>query len=78
MTHSWVGPNGVIATDDDRLTINDTTVNNNTYITTLHFNHLMESDEGVYTCNVTTSTHTVSLSANLSNLTSKLFAYVIM
>ena len=73
VTHSWVGPNGVILTDDDRLTINNTIVDNNTYITTLHFDHLMESDEGVYTCNVNTTNHAVSLSTTLSNLTSESF-----
>ena len=71
VTTSWTGPNGVI-TNDDRLTIN-TTVDNNIYTSTLHFDHLSESDVGVYACNVTTTNRTVSLSTNFTDLTSKLF-----
>ena len=67
---SWTGPNGVI-TSDDRVTIN-TTVDSNIYTTTLHFNYIMESDEGIYTCNVTTIDRNVSLSTSLTNLASKL------
>lgn len=70
VTTSWTGPNGVI-TNDDRVTIN-TTVNNNIYTTTLHFNYIMESDEGIYTCNVTTIDRNVSLSTSLTNSASKL------
>ena len=69
---SWTGPNGVI-TNDDRVTIN-TTIDNNIYTSILHFNYIMESDEGIYYCNVTTIDLdlNVSLTANITNLTSKL------
>ena len=70
VTIFWKGPNGII-TDDDRVTIN-TTGDGNTYITTLHFNYLSESDEGIYTCNVTTDNHSVSQSTNFTNFISKL------
>ena len=70
VTTSWTGPNGVI-TNDDRLTIN-TTVDNNIYTTILHFDHLLESDEGIYICNITTTDHSVSLSTNFTDLISKL------
>ena len=70
VTTSWSGPNGVV-TNDVRLTIN-ATVDNNIYTTILHFDHLLESDEGIYTCNITTTDHTVSLNANFSDLISKL------
>ena len=70
MTSFWTGPSGVV-TNDERVTI-DVIVDDNTYITILHFDYIWESDEGIYTCNVTTGDHTVSLSANLTNLTSKL------
>ena len=73
VTTSWTGPNGVI-TNDDRLTIN-ITVDNNIYTTILHFDHLLESDEGIYTCNITTTDHFVSLSTNFTDLISKLFMY---
>ena len=59
---TWSGPNGVV-TVDDRVTTN-VTIDDNTYITILHFNYLRESDEGVYTCSMTTSDHSVSLSTN--------------
>ena len=71
VTSFWTGPSGVV-TDDERVTI-DIIVDDNAYVTILHFDHIWESDEGIYTCNVTTSDHTVSLSANLTNLISKLF-----
>ena len=71
VTTSWTGPNAVI-TNDDRVTVN-ATVDNNIYTTILHFDHLLESDEGIYTCNITTSDNTVSLSANFTDLASKLF-----
>ena len=67
---TWSGPNGVVSVDD-RITIN-TTVDDNSFITILHFDYLFESDEGVYTCNVTTSDHSVSISANLTDLISEL------
>ena len=70
MTSFWTGPSGVV-TNDERVTINVIVVDN-IYITILHFDYIWESDEGIYTCNVTTGDHTVSLSANLTNLTSKL------
>ena len=79
VTTSWTGPNGVI-TNDDRVTIN-TTVDNNTYTSILHFDYIVESDEGIYTCNVTTSDRNVSLSTSLTNLISKLciqYMYIIM
>ena len=70
VTSIWTGPNGIV-TDDDRVTIN-TTGDSNTYITTLHLSYLLESDEGVYTCNVTTESHNISLNTNLTNFLSKL------
>ena len=76
---SWTGPNGVI-TNDDRVTIN-TTVENNIYTSILHFDYIVESDEGIYTCNVTTIDHNVSLSTSLTNLMSKLciqYTYIII
>ena len=69
VTTSWTGPNGV--TNDNRLTIN-ATVDNNIYTSILHFDRLSESDEGIYTCNITTTDHFVSLSANFTDLLSKL------
>ena len=69
MTGLWTGPSGIV-TSNDRI-ITNSTIDSNIYIMVLYFDHLLESDEGVYTCNVTTSDHTVSLSTNLTNLFSK-------
>ena len=66
---SWTGPNGII-TDDDRVTIN-VTLDNNIYTTILHFDYLSENDEGIYTCNMITSDHTLSLNFSITSLTSK-------
>ena len=75
VTSSWTGPNSVIA-KDDRVKVN-MTFDNNIYTTILHFDYLWESDEGVYTCNVTTSNHTVSPNTKLTNLLSKLLIMLI-
>ena len=70
VTSFWTGPSGVV-TNNERVTI-DVIVDDSIYITILHFDYIWESDEGIYTCNVTTGDHTVSLNANLTNLISKL------
>ena len=69
MTGLWTGPSGIV-TSNDRI-ITNSTIDSNIYIMVLYFDHLLESDEGVYTCNVTTSDHTVSLSTNLTDILSK-------
>jgi len=47
----WVGPRGNI-TADSRVTISPITSNGSTYTSNLQFTHLMEGDEGNYTCTV--------------------------
>ena len=69
MTGLWTGPSGIV-TSNDRI-ITNSTIDSNIYIMVLYFDHLLESDEGVYTCNVTISDHSVSLSINLTNILSK-------
>ena len=69
MTGLWIGPSGIVASNNRIIT--NSTVDSNIYIMVLYFDHLLESDEGVYACNVTTSDHSVSLSTNLTNLFSK-------
>ena len=49
---SWIGPGGDTITNDTRVTISPTVANDNAYISTLEFTHLMEGDEGIYTCDV--------------------------
>ena len=50
---SWMGPGGDTVTNDSRVIINPTISVGNDYISTLEFLHLMEGDEGIYTCNMT-------------------------
>ena len=69
MTGIWTGPSGIVTSNDRMIT--NATVDDNIYIMVLYFDHLLESDEGVYTCNVTTSDHIVSLSTNLTKFLSK-------
>ena len=47
----WVGPRGTITTDS-RVTISPIISNGTTYTSSLQFTHLMEGDEGNYTCTV--------------------------
>ena len=49
---SWMGPGGNV-TNNSRVTINPTTVNDSDFISILDFMYLMEGDEGNYMCSVT-------------------------
>ena len=49
---SWLGPRGYPVTTNCRVTISPTTSSGNTFTSTLHFDYLVEDDEGMYTCNV--------------------------
>jgi len=48
-----MGPGGDTIRNDSRVFIGPTTSVGNDYISTLEFLHLMEGDEGIYTCNMT-------------------------
>ena len=65
---SWMGPGGESITNDSRLTISPTTSSGNNYTSSLQFTHLMEGDEGMYTCNVMILETIGSQSTELSNL----------
>ena len=67
---SWMGPGGVI-TSDNRVTISPTTSSGNTYTSSLKFTYLMEGDEGTYTCNVMILETNGSQSVELQSLISK-------
>ena len=67
---SWMGPGGVIISDS-RVTISPTTSSGNTYTSSLKFTHLMEGDEGTYTCNVMILKTNGSQSVELQSLMSK-------
>ena len=65
---NWTGPNGNII-DNSRVTISQTVVNGDNYISILQFNYLMEGDEGNYTCVVSLLNVNNSGSAEISPLT---------
>ena len=72
---SWMGPGGDTITSDSRVTINPTTSSDNTYTSSIQFTYLMEGDEGIYTCNVMSSTGASgSKSVEIEILTSKPFS----
>ena len=73
VTISWVGPGGVIATPNGRVSIRSVTDDgNNMYTRSLQFTYLMEGDNGTYTCNVSILDASQSQSVELESLTSKL------
>jgi len=49
---SWMGPDRDTITNDSRVSISPTTNSDNNYTSSIHFTHLMEGDNGTYTCNV--------------------------
>jgi len=49
---SWMGPGGDTIKNDSRVTISQTILTSNNYISTLEFAYLMEGDEGTYICNI--------------------------
>ena len=76
---SWMGPGRHAIISDSRVTISPTTSSGKDYTSSLQFTHLMEGDEGTYTCNVKILETNVSQSVELHSLTSKLLrecAYV--
>ena len=48
----WIKQGEGAITSDDRVTIQPTTSVNNIYMSVLQFDYLIESDGGIYTCNV--------------------------
>ena len=70
---SWMGPGGNIDATNGRVSIGSVTDDgNNMYTRSLQFTYLMEGDEGTYTCNVMILGTSVSQSAEIQMLTSKL------
>ena len=74
---SWMGPGGESITNDSRVTISPTTSSGNNYTSSLQFVHIVDEDEGMYTCNVMiletteSSTTEVILNGNYSYSTTK-------
>ena len=69
---SWTGPGETLVTDDSRVIIGPITSTGNTYTRSLQFTHLVEGDEGTYTCNVMILKTNMLQSVELQPLTSKL------
>ena len=74
---SWIGPNGVIANESNRITAIPTTSNGyvHTSISTLQFSYISEEDKNVsYNCTASLSGEHKSLSKSFTmiNITSKL------
>ena len=69
---SWTGPGETLVTDDSRVIIGPITSTGNTYTKSLQFTHLVEGDEGTYTCNVMILETNMSQSVELQPLISKL------
>ena len=63
---SWLGPRGYPVITNCRVTISPTTSSGNTFTSTLHFDYLVEDDEGMYTCNVMILEASGSSSVDLS------------
>ena len=75
----WMRPGGRAIISDSRVSISQTTSSGNDYTSNLRFTHLMEGDDGTYTCNIKILETNVSQSIKLQSLTSKLLhecAYV--
>ena len=66
---SWMGPDGNLITDSSRIIVNPVTSSGNNYTSSIHFIYVMESDEGMYTCNVMILETTQSSVVGLSNFT---------
>ena len=66
---NWL-KNNVTIVADERITVNHT-VQNKTILTIVHFDYLMEGDEGTYTCNIIIDGNSESASTVLQNLIGK-------
>jgi len=77
---SWTGPKGDSVINDSRLNVVSTTSTGKLYNSILHFDYLMEGDEGIYTCNVMILGTNQSQSFELKDLRGKenIHSYIII
>ena len=71
---SWIGPDGVIANESSRITVNPTTSDGYIHTSTLQFSYISEEDENTsYNCIASLSGDHESLSKSftMTDLTSK-------
>ena len=74
MNISWIGPNGVIANDSNRITVIPTTSDGYIHTSTLQFSYISEEDENTsYSCTASLFGEHEPLSKSfiVTNLTSK-------
>ena len=67
---TWVVPDSVNISDE-RVTIMPTAINGSNYTSVLHFDYLMETDAGMYICEIVSNRSTFTLSVDLQDLSSK-------
>ena len=70
---NWMGPGGDTITNASRVAISPTSSSGNNYTSTIHFNYLIEGDNGMYTCNVMILEVDNSSSVELETLISESF-----
>ena len=75
---SWMGPGGGTVSNDSRVTIIPTSGSGNNYTSSLQFMYLMEGDEGTYECNVMILQTISTIHIEITNLTCKLCAIIIL
>ena len=68
VTISWTGPGGDTITNDNRVTINQTSSSGNNFTSSVQFMYLMEGDNGTYMCNVSILTTSGLSSVELETL----------
>ena len=67
---TWVAPDSVNISDE-RVTIMPTAINGSNYTSVLHFDYLMETDAGIYICEIVSNRSTFTLPVDLQDLSSK-------
>ena len=72
---TWMGPQGSLTADNNRMIINPITTFGSNFTRGIHFIYLMERDEGTYTCNVTILDVIKSNYVEIRNLTCKYQVY---
>ena len=71
---TWVAPNGVNISDE-RFNIMPTTINGSSFISTLQFDYLAESDVGTYYCDIVSNQSAFTLPVDLQDFRSKQSAH---
>ena len=66
---TWVTPDGVNVSDErSRVTVMSTVVNGSNYTSVLRFDYLMETDVGIYKCEIISNQSMITLPVDLQDL----------